>query len=173
MQNAKQITTIAVLIAITSSIATYAFTSQNDPFTLIEAENKKAIRECLSAIDYESWTTEIQKATTACGKLELKRIVDPSILNATGSKVPEPPKGYTTKHSLILTWSHSYVKYSDRIWASWKNNNSAWLTWWVSDTLKGLWNDAWIRYKKALYDLQKRKATIYTLKQLKRGYGLK
>jgi len=148
LQNAKQITTIAVLIAITSSIATYAFTAQNDPFILIEAENKKSIRECLSSIDYESWTTEIQKATTACGKLELKKIVDPNILNATGSKVPEPPKGYATKHSLILTWSHSYVKYSDRIWASWKNNNSAGLTWWVSDTLKGLWNDAWIRYKK-------------------------
>ena len=42
MTNAKQITTIAIIIAITSSIATYAFTSQNDQFTLIEAENKKA-----------------------------------------------------------------------------------------------------------------------------------
>ena len=102
LTNAKQITTIAILIAITSSIATYAFTSQNDPFTLIEAENKKAIRECLSSIDYESWTTEIQKATTACGKLELKRIVDPNILNATGGITPVASQSYNE----INLWSN-------------------------------------------------------------------
>ena len=102
MQNAKQITTIAIIIAITSSIATYAFTAQNDPFTLIEAENKKAIRECLSSIDYESWTTEIQKATTACGKLELKRIVDPNILNATGGITPVASQSYNE----INLWSN-------------------------------------------------------------------
>ena len=102
MQNAKQITTIAILIAITSSIATYALT-QNDPSVLIEAGNKKSIRECLSNLDYESTSNQILRATEACSKLEMKRIVIPNILNATGSKVPEPPKGYTTKHSLILT----------------------------------------------------------------------
>lgn len=74
MTNAKQITTIAIIIAITSSIATYAFTSQNDPFTLIEAENKKTIRECLSAIDYESTSNQILRATEICSKLELKKI---------------------------------------------------------------------------------------------------
>jgi len=80
MQNAKQITTIAILIAITSSIATYALT-QNDPSILIEAENKKAIRECLSSISYESTSNQILRATEACSKLEMKKIVSPNKLN--------------------------------------------------------------------------------------------
>lgn len=54
MQNVQKYAFTSIIIAISSSIATYAFTAQNDPFTLIEAENKKAIRECLSSIDYES-----------------------------------------------------------------------------------------------------------------------
>ena len=81
LTNAKQITTIAILIAITSSIATYAFTTQNDPFTLIEAENKKAIRECLSAIDYESTSNQILRATEICSKLEIKKITGGNKLN--------------------------------------------------------------------------------------------
>ena len=81
LTNAKQITTIAILIAITSSIATYAFTTQNDPFTLIEAENKKAIRECLSAIDYESTSNQILRATETCSKLEIKKITGGNKLN--------------------------------------------------------------------------------------------
>ena len=74
MNNAKQITTIAILIAVTSSIATYAFTAQNDPLVLIEAENKKAIRECLSSIDYESTSNQILRATETCSQLEIKKI---------------------------------------------------------------------------------------------------
>lgn len=146
MQNAKQYLILISIWLLVGFGVSYAFT--DSPEVRIEKENKQAIRECLSSINYESWTTEIQKATTACWKLELKKIINPNILNATGSKVPVPSQWYTAKHSLILSGSHSYVKYSDRLWASWKNNNSAWLTWWVSDALKWLWNDAWIRYKK-------------------------
>lgn len=68
------------------------------------------------------------------------------LVNATGGIAPVP--WYTAKHSLVLTGSHSYVQYSHRLGASWKNNNSAGLTWWVSPTLKQLWTDAWIRYRK-------------------------
>ncbi len=76
MNNAKHyIFIIAISLIIGFSIS-YAFT--DSPEIRIEKQNKKAIRECLSRIDYESWTTEIQKATTACGKLELKRIIDPN-----------------------------------------------------------------------------------------------
>lgn len=137
---------IAIIIALVSSIGTYAFTTEGDPFILIEKENKKAIRECLIWIDYEQTSDKILSSTRACWQLEMKKITGWNILNATGGKAPVP--WYTNKHSLVLTWSHSYVKYSDRLGASWKNNNSAWLTWWVSNTLKGLWDNAWIRYKK-------------------------
>ena len=148
MNNVQKYAITSIIIAVSSSIATYAFTTQNDPLILIEKENKRTSRECLNRIDYESSSIEIQKAITACGKLEMKKIVDPNILNATGSKVPVPSQWYTSKHSLVLTGYHSYVKYSDRKGASWKNNNPSWLTWGVSNTLKWLWNDAWISYKK-------------------------
>ena len=76
MNNVQKLTITAILIAITSSIATYAFTTQNDPFTLIEAENKKAIRECLSAIDYESTSNQILRATEICSNLKMKEIIN-------------------------------------------------------------------------------------------------
>lgn len=147
MNNVQKYAITSIIIAVSSSIATYAFTTQNDPLILIEKENKRTSRECLNRIDYESTSIEIQKAITACGKLEMKKIVDPNILNATGSKVPVPSQWYTSKHSLILTGYHSYVKYSDRKWASWKNNNPSWLTWGVSNTLKDHWTKAGIRYR--------------------------
>ena len=67
----------------------------------------------------------------------------------TGSVIPVAPKWYTKKHTLILTGSHDYRQYSHlHPWvAGWKNNNPSGLTWWVSNTLKWLWNDAWIDYK--------------------------
>lgn len=91
----------------------------------------------------ESWTIRIQNLKKC---IDNKSIVCDNAKATTGSVIPEAPKGYTNKHSLILTWNTSYVKYSSRKWASWKNNNPSWLTWWVSNTLKGLWNNAWIRY---------------------------
>lgn len=75
LTNAKQIITIAIIIAITSSIVTYAFTAQNDPEILIDKENKKTIRECLISIDYESTPYKIQSSIKSCSQLELKKIV--------------------------------------------------------------------------------------------------
>ena len=148
MNNVKNYLFIISVSLLVGFGVSYAFT--DSPEIRIEKENKKAIRECLSSIDYESTPDKIQSSAKSCSQLELKRIVDPNKLNnakaTTGSVIPEAPKWYTNKHSLILTWSNSYVKYSSRKWASWKNNNPSWLTWWVSNTLKGLWNNAWIRY---------------------------
>lgn len=142
----NNVKTITIIIASLLIWGGFVYALQETPEARIEKENKQAIRECLSSINYESWTTEIQKATTACGKLELKKIINPNKLNATGGIAPVPPS--TSKYSLVLTWSTSYIKYSNRVWASWKNNNPSWLTWWVSSTLKWLWDSAWIRYKK-------------------------
>lgn len=104
MQNAKQTTTIAILIAVTSSIATYAFTTQNDPIALIEKENKKAIRECLSMIDYESTSNQILRATETCSQLELKKITGGNkLMNATGGIAPVPP---SKNNCSIGTGSH-------------------------------------------------------------------
>lgn len=75
LTNAKQIISIAIIIAITSSIVTYAFTAQNDPEILIDKENKKTIRECLISIDYESTPYKIQSSIKSCSQLELKKIV--------------------------------------------------------------------------------------------------
>jgi len=93
----------------------------------------------------ESWTIRIQKLKKC---IDNKSIVCDNAKATTGSVIPEPPKGYIAKHTLVLTWSNSYVKYSSRVWASWKNNNPSWITWGVSNTLKWLWDNAWISYKK-------------------------
>ena len=120
MLNAKNITTIAILIAVTSSIATYAFTSQNDPSILIEKENKKAIRECLSAIDYESSSDKILLATETCSKLEIKKIVggnklDNETLVSTASGENEvPPSSKTVSLECEWgerTWKVEWIEY--------------------------------------------------------------
>jgi len=74
MNNVQKYAITSIIIAVSSSIATYAFTTQNDPLILIEKENKKAIRECLTMIDYESTSDKILQATETCSKLELKKI---------------------------------------------------------------------------------------------------
>lgn len=108
IQNAKQIATIAIIIAITSSIATYAFTTQNDPLILIEKENKQAIRECLSWIDYESTSNQILRATETCSQLELKKIVggnkldNETIVSSASGEIEVPPSNKTI--SLECEW---------------------------------------------------------------------
>ena len=146
MNNAKTYLILIIISLLIGFGISYAFT--DSPEIRIEKENKQAIRECLSWIDYESTSNQILRATETCSQLELKKIIGGNKLNATGGIAPVPPKQYTKKYTLILTGSTSYTKYSDRKWAGWKNNNPSWLTWWVSNTLKWLWDNAWIRYKK-------------------------
>jgi hypothetical protein len=47
-----------------------------------------------------------------------------------------------------LSGSHDYRIYSSRDGAVWKNNNPSWLTWGVSNTLKGLWKERGIHFEK-------------------------
>lgn len=92
MTNAKQYIFIIISSLLIGGGFVYAL--QESPEARIEKENKQAIRECLSSINYESWTTEIQKATTACWKLELKKVINPNKLNATGGIAPVPPNSF-------------------------------------------------------------------------------
>ncbi len=56
------------------SIATYSMTPTLTPETLLEIQNKKSVRDCITKISYESWTLEIQTAIWICSKMEVKKI---------------------------------------------------------------------------------------------------
>lgn len=59
------------------------------------------------------------------------------------------PDWYKSTHEIVLSWEHDYREiYKNRNWAWWKNNNPSWLTWWISDELKNLWNENWVKYWK-------------------------
>jgi len=141
---------LATIPALLVWFSTYAFMPSYTPSELAERQNKQAIRQCIESISYEWTVLEVQKALKVCKELELIQVITPktNTWTATGAIIPVPSQWYTKKHSLVLTGSHDYRIYSDRLGASWKNNNSAGLTWGVSNTLKELWNKSWIRYKK-------------------------
>lgn len=124
-------------------ISVYALPNPT-PEELIERENRQAIMDCLDTLSGSS--LEIQKGTIECSKIPFRSIT------WTGQLTPasEPPskKWYTAKHELVLSGSHDYRIYSDRNWAVWKNNNPSGLTWWVSNTLKGLWKEKWVNFSK-------------------------
>lgn len=141
------IPSIALLVWATS---VYALIPSYSPSELAEKQNKEKIKQCIESISYEDTVNQVQRAIETCKELELIQVIEPKTntwTHSTGNTVL-PSQWYTKKHSLVLTGSHDYRIYSNRLWASWKNNNSAWLTWGVSNTLKELWNKAWIRYKK-------------------------
>lgn len=56
------------------SIATYSMTPTLTPEALLEIQNKKSVRDCITNISYESWTLEIQTAIWICSKMEVKKI---------------------------------------------------------------------------------------------------
>ena len=144
---------LATIPALLVWVSTYAFMPSYTPSELAERQNKQAIRQCIESISYEWTVQEVQKALKVCKELELIQVINPktNTWTATGATIPVPSKWYTKKHSLVLTGSHDYRIYSDRTGAVWKNNNPSWLTWWVSNTLKKLWSDSWIKYEKWTY----------------------
>lgn len=133
-------------IALISSIA-YAMNIETNPEILIENENREKIIECLNNVYSMTGSKNMKKEIRKCESIPMLSIT----WTASGAIVPPPPKWYTTKHSLILSGSHDYRIYSDRLWASWKNNNPSGLTWWVSNTLKWLWKERWIEFEKWTY----------------------
>lgn len=77
MQNAKQITTIAILIAVTSSIATYSWNNKTIEQQL-EEQNTAILQDCLSNARMKQVPSEILEATSHCNKDLLKTIHSPS-----------------------------------------------------------------------------------------------
>lgn len=134
-------------------LSSYAFMPDYTPEQLAERKNKQVIKQCIESISYEDTVSQVQRAIETCRELELIQVITPKVEKptATGSEIPVPSQWYTKKHSLNLSGSHDYRIYSDRKWASWKNNNPSWLTWWVSNTLKWLWDKSWIKYEKWTY----------------------
>lgn len=150
MQNAKPITIWIIAIA-SISIISYSTVSAYTYFTTTTIDEVRAQFEKTEKAksDLQQIRNEYCNDKTPDGeKIDYNLCWQEinKLLSATGGISPVP--WYTSKHSLVLTGSHSYVKYSNRLGASWKNNNSAGLTWWVSPTLKKLWTDAGIRYRK-------------------------
>lgn len=114
MTNAKNYIFIIAVSLLVGFGVSYAFT--DSPEVRIEKENKQAIRECLSSINYESWTTEIQKATTACWKLELKKIIDPNKLN--NETTVSSASGVIEEASWSKTISLE-CEWGERTWVEW------------------------------------------------------
>lgn len=141
--------TIILALAFIST-AVYAFTSSETLSERVERENRETLIRCLDEASRKSTTEEVLRAKNACSENILTKIVQPitNTWTASGAIVPPPPKWYTAKHTLILTGSHDYRIYSDRKWAVWKNNNPSWLTWWISPTLKAIWEENWIEYER-------------------------
>ena len=171
MQNATKFIVSGLIIAIAGT--TYGFSSKSSQEIIAESIRKSNIEiNIRNTATVEAYKQSIAGCTTQTGsntevlqklstcinrpKPKLEELLSDwnsnsgTVDNAKAStmRVIAEPSGYTTKHILVLTGSHSYVQYSHRLGASWKNNNSAGLTWWVSPTLKQLWIDAGIRYKK-------------------------
>lgn len=104
MTNAKQIIVPVIISLIAWISISYAFT--DSPEILIEKQNKKAIKECLNAIDYQSSSNQILRATTICSELKMKEITNTNkLINAkatTGSVIPVPPSSFNE----INLWSN-------------------------------------------------------------------
>lgn len=120
---------------------------------ITETNNTKLERYKLELIEcMQSASGEILSELDACKKRPkpvLQELVGTNAKATTGSVIPVPErKWYTAKHELILSGSHDYRIYSSRDGAVWKNNNPSWLTWGVSNTLKGLWKERGIHFEK-------------------------
>lgn len=139
---------IPTLILALVSVSVYAFNLDTDPRILIEKENREKILKCLEDVYAQTGSTNMIRKIKFCESLPLLEITD-NAKATTGSVIPVPPKWYTKKHTLILTGSHDYRQYAHlHPWVAWwRNNNPSGMTWWVSNILKWLWNDAWIDYK--------------------------
>ena len=140
---------IPTLILALVSVSVYAFNLDTDPRVLIEKENREKILKCLEDVYAQTGSTNMIRKIKFCESLPLLEITD-NAKATTGSVIPVPPKWYTKKHTLILTGSHDYRQYAHlHPWVAWwRNNNPSGMTWWVSNILKWLWNDAWIDYKR-------------------------
>lgn len=164
----KQYVIFTIAILATSGLVYWL--SQETLEEVLEKENQETLeqfakdqRDCYTKAPRTGASHEISKKLHECKLLQIPRLKEISwywdsgsgkVNNAkatTGSVIPAPPKWYTAKHQLVLSWSHDYRIYKDRKWAVWKNNNPSGLTWWVSNTLKWLWKERWIEFEKGTF----------------------
>lgn len=93
MTNVKTITIIIASLLIWGS---FVYALQESPEARIEKENKQAIKECLNAIDYQSSSNQILRATAICSELKMKEIINSNKLDnakaTTGSVIPVASK---------------------------------------------------------------------------------
>ena len=93
LTNAKQVTTIAILIAITSSIATYAWNNQTLS-EMVEEHNQQILSDCLTKARIQKTTKEILEYASNCNKDILTNISTPRSVetitwtHSTGNTVP-------------------------------------------------------------------------------------
>lgn len=153
-----------ILITIIATWSIVYWLSQENLEEKLEKENREILKEYAKeqrdCYANATWTSnQIFKKYDSCSnrpKPKLKTISwdwnngsgEVIWTHSTGITVP-PSQWYTKKHTLILTGSHDYRKYAHlHQWVAWwRNNNPSGITWWVSNTLKWLWDDAWIDYK--------------------------
>lgn len=93
LTNAKQITTIAILIAVTSSIATYAWNNQTLS-EMVEEHNQQILSDCLTKARVQKSSKEILEYASNCNKDILTNISTPRSVetitwtHSTGNTVP-------------------------------------------------------------------------------------
>ena len=78
MTNVK---TIYIIISSLLIGGGFVYAIQESPEARIDKENKQAIRECLNAINYESTSNQILRATAICSELKMKEITNSNKLN--------------------------------------------------------------------------------------------
>ena len=76
LTNAKQITTIAILIAITSSIATYSWNNQTLS-EMVEEHNQQILSDCLTKARVQKSSKEILEYASNCNKDILTNLSTP------------------------------------------------------------------------------------------------
>lgn len=96
MNNAKQITTIAILIAITSSIATYAWNNQTLS-EMVEEHNQQILSDCLTKARVQKTAKEILEYASNCNKDILTNISTPRSVET-------------------ITWTHSTGNTVQPLW---------------------------------------------------------
>ena len=80
-----------ILSSIIVGVTVYASMPSYTPEQVAEKENKQAIESCIRKIDTSKSTSrELLQATKACSDLEMIKVSNPNIVNATGGIAPVP-----------------------------------------------------------------------------------
>ena len=115
MNNAKQITTIAILIAITSSIATYAWNNQTLS-EMVEEHNQQILSDCLTKARIQKTTKEILDYASNCNKDLLTNLSTPRSVEVVTKEEQECIKNTPDSHSEDPEMIEAIRKCNDKYW---------------------------------------------------------